>query len=190
MRVAFALIATCALFAAPRAAVAQEPPLAKLYACADIADAGQRLACFDGAIAGLKQADASGDVAVVSRQQVQKVEKEAFGLSVPSVADLAASAAPAAASASSDRPNAKPVKPAKPKPLSQVTLAVKSIQTDNHGEMTFIMENGQVWKKIDTGSLGAIGKGPWTAEIRKASFGSYMLTLGGGNRSARVKRIE
>jgi hypothetical protein len=51
------------------------------------------------------------------------------------------------------------------------------------------MENGQVWKKIDTGSMPGIGKGPWTAEIKKAALGSYMLSLG-GTTSAHVKRVE
>jgi hypothetical protein len=189
MRSAFALIAVAAAsFAAP--AFAQEAPLARVYACADIKDSAQRLACFDGAVATLKQADAGGDVAVVSRSQVQKVEKDAFGLSVPSVSELAASVASSGPAPAAAATAARPPKPEKPKPLDRVTLAVKSIQKDGQGNVTFVMENGQVWKKIDTGSLGALGRGPWTAEIRKASLGSYMLSISGTTASARVKRIE
>ncbi len=202
MRFTPALIIACAMTAISPSALGQEAPLSKVYACADIPDAGQRLACFDGAVARLKQADAGGDVAVVSRQQVQKVEKDAFGLQVPSVSELAASIAPppssvapssaapsSVASAASGSAAVKPPKAEKPRPLDRVTLAVKSIQNDGHGAITFIMENGQVWKKIDTGSMPGIGKGPWTAEIKKAALGSYMLSLG-GTTSARVKRLE
>ena len=197
MRLTPALIIAFAMTALSPCAIGQEAPLSKVYACADIPDAGQRLACFDGAVARLKQADAGGDVAVVSRQQVQKVEKDAFGLQVPSVSELAASIAPAPSSVapSSAAPAArvpaaaKPPKAEKPRPLDRVTLAVKSIQNDGHGGITFIMENGQVWKKIDTGSMPGIGKGPWTAEIKKAALGSYMLSLG-GTASTRVKRLE
>ena len=197
MRFTPALIIACAMTAISPSALGQEAPLSKVYACADIPDAGQRLACFDGAVARLKQADAGGDVAVVSRQQVQKVEKDAFGLQVPSVSELAASIAPppssvapsSVAPAASGFVAAKPPKAEKPRPLDRVTLAVKSIQNDGHGAITFIMENGQVWKKIDTGSMPGIGKGPWTAEIKKAALGSYMLSLG-GTTSARVKRLE
>jgi hypothetical protein len=187
MRFAFApVLAFAALFAAP--ALAQEAPLSKVYACADIKDSAQRLACFDGAVATLKQADAGGDVAVVSRSQVQKVEKDAFGLSVPSVNELAASVGPAPSAAATPAA-AKPPKPEKVKPLDRVTLAVRSIQKDGQGGMTFVMENGQVWKKIDTTSMLGMGKGPWTAEIKRAALGSYVLSLGGTS-SARVKRIE
>ena len=187
MRFASGLVALAvAVLAGP--AMAQEAPLAKVYACADIKDGAQRLACFDGAVASLKQADAGGDVAVVSRQQVQKVEKEAFGLSVPSVSELAASAAtPAAGSATAA---AKPSRTEKPKALDRVTLQMKAINKDAHGDMTFVMENGQVWKKIDTTSMLGVGKGPWTVEIRKASLGSYVLSIAGTTASARVKRIE
>jgi hypothetical protein len=180
------VVASAALAAAP--AMAQEAPLSKVYACADIADSTQRLACYDGAVATLKQADAGGDIAVVSRQQVQKVEKDAFGLAVPSVSELAASAAPAAAGKAPAA--AKPPKAEKPKPLDRVTLQVKAINRDRQGGVTFVMENGQIWKKIDTTSMIGIGKGPWTAEIRKASLGSYILSLSGTTASARVKRIE
>ena len=186
---AFAIALVMAALSA--SALAQEAPLGRVFACADIADAGLRLACFDGAVARLKQADAGGDVAVVSRQQIQKVEKDAFGLAVPSVAELAASVAPAAASPTPGPvvSAAKPPKGEKPKPLDRVTLPVKAIQNDGHGGMTFIMENGQIWKKIDTGPMPGIGKGPWTAEIKKAALGSYLLNLG-GTTSTRVKRVE
>ena len=197
MRSLPAVVVVFAMTAISPSARAQEAPLANVYACAAIVDAGQRLACFDGAVARLKQADAGGDVALVSRQQIRKVEKDAFGLSVPSVTELAASIAPAsnpaapAAAASPTIPTAmaKAPKAEKSKPLDRVTLAVKSIQSDGHGGVTFIMENGQIWKKIDTSVMPAIGKGPWTAEIKKAALGSYLLSLG-GTTSARVKRVE
>jgi hypothetical protein len=174
---------------APTAAIAQEAPLAKVYACADLKDGAQRLACFDGAVASLKQADAGGDVAVVSRSQVQKVEKDAFGLAVPSVTELAASVATSAPSSAASAA-ARPPKIEKPKPLDRVTLPVKAINKDAHGDMTFVMENGQIWRKIDTTSMLGLGKGPWTAEIRKAALGSYVLSIVGTTASARVKRIE
>lgn len=189
MRFALALFAfSAAALAAP--ALAQEAPLSKVYACADVKDSAQRLACYDGAVANLKQADAGGDVAVVSRSQVQKVEKDAFGLSVPSVTELAASVGPAPSALAATTAAAKPPKLEKVKPLDRVTLTVKAIQKDGQGGITFIMENGQVWKKIDTGSMIGVGKGPWTAEIKKAALGSFMLSLSGTTASARVKRVE
>jgi hypothetical protein len=56
-------------------AVAQGSTLDKVYACTGIAKAEDRLACFDGAVAGFKQAQAAGDVKVVTREQTVKAEK-------------------------------------------------------------------------------------------------------------------
>jgi hypothetical protein len=70
-----------------------------------------------------------------------------------------------------------------------VSLPVKSISTGGDGKYRFVMENGQIWKQIDVEKLRNIGSGPWTAEIKKASMGSFMLSLG-GSRTVRVERVN
>jgi hypothetical protein len=165
------------LFVAP--AFAQGAPLDKVYACAGVADSGQRLACFDAAVAGLKHAENSGGVAVVNRSQIEKAEKEAFGLATPSLSALAESARTTSPAASTEASKA----------LDRVTFPVKSVTTGPDGRYRFAMENGQEWRQTDGIKLPAIGKGPWQAEIRKAAVGSYMLKL--DDRTAvRVKRME
>jgi len=163
------------LIAGAPGAAAQEAPLERLYACPAIADDVQRLVCFDGAVAGLKQAETGGDVAVVSRQQIQKVEKEAFGLAMPSL--------PALTAATGMRAVEKPVQ------LDRVSLAVKSIRKTGDGKVELTMENGQIWRQTDTSRLASLGKGPWTAHIRKAALGSFFLNI--DNRTAiKAKRVE
>lgn len=160
-------------------AFAQEAPLDKVYACAGIFDSAQRLACYDSAVAGLKQAESSGGLAVVNREQIERAEKEAFGLATPSLSALAESARSTAAAPAAE----------KSKTLDRVTFPVKSVTTGPDGRYRFVMENGQEWRQTDGIKLPAIGKGPWQAEIRKAAVGSYMLKL--DNRTAvRVKRVE
>ncbi|MEQ1785377.1 MAG: hypothetical protein ABMA14_28860, partial [Hyphomonadaceae bacterium] len=56
--------------AASGSALAQSSTLDKVYSCAGIAKADDRLACFDAAVAGFKQAQAAGEVHVVTREQV------------------------------------------------------------------------------------------------------------------------
>ncbi len=169
-------IAALAFLALP--AFAQQAPLGKVYACTDIADSAQRLACYDTAVAGLRQAENSGGLAVVNREQIEKAEKEAFGLAAPSLAALAESARTTPAATAE-----------KPKALERVTFPVKSVTKGPDGKYRFVMENGQEWRQIDSISLPAIGKGPWQAEIRKAAIGSFLLKL--DDRTAvRVKRWE
>lgn len=83
-------------------------------------------------------------------------------------------------------PSLETVKPAEP---DNVTLAVKSVTAASDGKLRFTMENGQVWKQVDTTQLRNVGKGPWTAQIRKASLGSFLLSLNDG-RAVRVERVS
>ncbi len=73
------------------AAVAQRkltpaPPSALVTAldrCRKIADATQRLACFDSAAGALVAAANSGEIRVVDRAQIQQAKRSLFGFSMP-----------------------------------------------------------------------------------------------------------
>jgi hypothetical protein len=179
MSMRFAALLVVGFAAAP--AFAQEAPLDRIYACTSTADGAARLACFDTAVAALKQADAAGGVAVVDRAKIVQAEKEAFGLVAPTLTSIAESASSSSAAA-------KP-KGEKSKALDRVTLVVKSVEKGVDGRYRFTMEDGQVWRQTDDLKLPAIGKGPWTADIRKAAIGTFLLKL--DNRTAvRAKRVE
>jgi hypothetical protein len=160
-------------------ALAQQAPIEKVYACVDVLEASERHACFDALIPELKRAR-SGPVAAPAAPtpKLQQQTAELGGVrATPS--PLTAPAAPlenrigTTAAPSVDR----------------VTLAVKSIGAGSDGRLRFTMENGQVWRQVDTTRLRNLGTGPWTADIRRASFGSYLLSV---NKSAavRVERIN
>lgn len=60
------MLAACAAFAVLAApAQAQESQVDKVYACAGVSDGAARLACFDAAVAAMKQAQTAGDVSVI-----------------------------------------------------------------------------------------------------------------------------
>jgi hypothetical protein len=182
MRIAF--VSVFVLCAAP--AVAQgAQPLDKVYACARMADSAARLACYDAAVAGLKKAQSGGDVAVVSRSQIQKAEKDAFGLQRPALAELVEKPAPAAAAAAAAAaPDAADIQSP-----DKVMLAIKQVSTGSDGRYRIVMENGQVWRQTDEVSLERLKDPGLTAEIRKAALGTFMMKI--GNRKAiRVKRVE
>lgn len=173
----FVLFAALALFAVPALlpAAAQDASLSKVYACADIKDGAQRLACYDAAVASFRQAEEGGNVAVVSKEQIQQVEKDAFGLEVPAANVLAAKTLTP--------------KNEKRQPLEHLSLPVKSVQPQRDGTLVFVMENGQVWKQIDTMKIARTGDGPWTAEIKKAAMGTFMLKLDKLT-AVRVERVK
>lgn len=176
-----AIMLALSLSGAP--ALAQAAPLDKIYACSSVTDGVKRLVCFDAAVVGLKQAETTGGVAVVDRAQIERAEKEAFGLATPSLSAIADSAR----ASSTPIPGAAPGQTAKA--LDKVTFPVKSVAQGPDGQYRFTMQNGQVWRQTDGIRLPAIGKGPWQAEIRKAAIGSFMLKLD-DRTSVRVRRME
>lgn len=158
----------------------QAAPLTAIYACADMTDGAARLACFDRAVTDLRARESNEGLAVVSREDIRKAETEAFGLQTPSLSAIAASAAPAGSAASATPPQ----------PIDNVKMAVARVETDPRGRnLRFIMENGQVWRQKDQIRLTSIGKGPWTAEVRRGALGSFFLKL--DNRPAvRAERVQ
>lgn len=135
--------------------------LERARGCAVINDAGQRHACFDTLVPYLKPGGTSA-----SQQAVPRPQQQAAVQPKPPSALTAPVLSPSEASA------------AKEQEITNVNLAVKSITTGGDGKSRFTMENGQIWKQVDTTRLKNLGDGPWTAEIRKASFGSFLLKIG------------
>ena len=142
-------------------AFAQDGLQGRLAACANIAEAAQRHACFDALVPELKQ---------TGEAQFGAPDPKPSPLTAPVTTAEVAKAAPAQ------------VEP------DRVSLTVTAMKEGADSKVRFTMENGQVWKQVDTTPVRIVGKGPWTAEIRKAALGSFLLTLNGG-RAVRVERV-
>lgn len=175
MRVAL-LAAGAAFVAAAGSAGASwaQPSLTdRLYACTGMTDSQARLACFDAAVAELKQAQTAGEVSVVSRAEVQQAEKDTFGLDPAAQAKAMTAVAPATA----------------PPELDVVKVTIASAEKRANGTFRFTLDNGQVWDQIDTGGPRSLPRGAIEGEIRRAALGSFLLKP--GNRAAvRVKRVK
>lgn len=146
----------------------------RLYACTGMTDGQARLACFDAAVAELKQAQTAGEVSLVSRAEVQQAEKDSFGL------DPLTQARAMTGVASASTP---------PADLDVIKVTIISAEKRANGTYRFTLDNGQVWDQIDTGGPRSLPRGTIEGEIRRASLGSFLLKP--GNRSVvRVKRVK
>jgi hypothetical protein len=176
MRVAFLAAGAVLITALSGAgeARAQQSMTDKLYACIGMTDAQARLACYDAAVGELKQAQSQGDVAVVSRADVQQARKDSFGFSAPPQASVtAAITAPAAAEPEIDN--------------VKVTITGATKRAD--GKYRFTLDNGQVWDQTDTVKLRLLPDAPFAGEIRKAALGSFFLKPA-DKTAVRVKRVK
>ena len=163
--------------AASGSAFAQGSTLDKVYACTGITKAEDRLACFDGAVAGFKQAQAAGDVKVVTREQTAQGEKQAFGLrekEAVEAARVSAGAIPAQAA---------------PAPIENVQVRITGATKRADGKYRFTFEDGQVWEQIDSDNVGSMKKLPLSAEIKTAFLGSFLMSMDNG-KTIRVRRVK
>lgn len=164
------------------AAGAQESPapgaLEALLACRGLADGSARLACFDKAASGLAAAQAGGAVVVVDRAKVEAARRQAFGFTLPSLADILPEARPGAPSETS-----------RDAVLKQVEAGVVSARPGRDGKWVLTLDNGAVWRQTDTESLLREPRPGSRVVIKAAALGSYLVSVD-GQRSFRARREE
>lgn len=169
-----------------------------LFACQSQTEDAARLGCFDETVRTLRAANASGDLVALSRDEVENVERDAFGFNLPSLPRLRGlfgSGDPDGKPNDLTRPigNETAETPKDEKILKRVTLSVDRLETFNRGRYRFYLTNGQVWSQNDSDKLRRPRKGDngiLEVEIRKAAFGTFLLQVNGSGRSVRVRRTE
>jgi hypothetical protein len=183
-----------ALVAQP-GALAQQNPLDAVIACRAIEDAAARLECFDGAVDALEGASESGELVTVTRSEIEAVERDSFGLSLPSIPFLSRrSSGNSAAVAEAAAPEAaaegvEVVTRNDDGQISEMRMSVTSAR-QVHGDWVFTMENGQVWRQTENRRLQVPRATPFDLVIRARSLGSFTARINDGGRSFRVRREE
>jgi hypothetical protein len=142
--------------------------LERLVECRKITEAAQRLSCYDAAAAALDQAEAKGDIVVVDRAQARKVRRQAFGFHVPSITLF-------------ERGETE-------EEISTITGTIDRAGMNGGGKWVFTLKDGGVWVQIDSNSLMLDPRPGQTVKIRRATLGSYLLTVNG--QAIRVHRAE
>jgi hypothetical protein len=176
--------AAAAILALAGTAFAQPAPLqspevvSKVYACADIADAAQRLACFDAAVAAMKSAETQGQFTAVDAAGVRQIEREAFGFSLPSLPKLGLPSLRRDGGAAA----------AEPERTAELAMTIARVGRFD-GRQSFIMDNGQVWVLIDSQS-NRLARAGEKVTVRRASLGSYLMSVVAGGSALRVRRAQ
>jgi hypothetical protein len=187
------IFGACAAFAAAAPALAASPvekAIDAALACRAIADSAERLACFDGAVAGLDGARAEQTARIQEKKAAkEKKKKEDFGLKgdkeVIVMADteenFGGEAVPEIRAAQEE------------KRLKTVTLTATNIRVNSLKQATLTFDNGQVWKQLESDSetLPVIKQGKsYAVTIKRGAMGNYMATIEDLNRSIRVTRVK
>jgi hypothetical protein len=162
-------------------------PLEPIYACANKPDPTERLACFDAAVATIRAKEAKSEIVTFDKQRVEKVRREAFGFSLPSLPKLGFPAFGGGPKA--DSKDQSVAKSAVEEDIEEQSFTVVSTR-EAAGRVLLTLENGQVWRLTEAGELNAPSRPPFKVKIRTAAMGSFILKVEGRNKGYRVRRVE
>ena len=149
--------------------------LSPIYACAQIQEDHARLACFDGAVARLKQAESQGQVVAVDRERARSVERDAFGFNLPSLMRLLPHLGGGSSGTASDPE------------IDSITAVLTRLDAGRAGYRTFVLDNGQSWTEVEDLDVNNIRVGDQVT-VRKAALGSFRLIGSRGGQGYRVRR--
>lgn len=160
-------------FTSANAADLQDTPvvptaMTELLACGDVGDPVARLTCYDAKSQALKGAQARGEIAVVDRQEVTTVRNRLFGLGGSAFPNLFGGGGDA-------------------EELEQIETTLVKANQSGDGSWSFTLENGTVWRQIDSQNAYIRGRPGQTVRIRRAALGSYLMNVG-TSRALRVRR--
>ena len=145
--------------AAATPALKRPPALQAVVDCGKIADDGARLKCFDAAVAKMTEAEKSGDLVAIDREQRRAVTRQAFGFTLPSLAVF-------------DRGE-------KSDEADRLTETLAAAWHTPDGKWVFRLQNGAVWRQIDDNYLSRDPHPGSAIVIRRAMLGSYILNVDG-----------
>ena len=129
--------------------------------CRKLTDRDARLDCYDKATDAFEQAQASGQVVVVDREQVQAVKRQAFGFSMPSLNLFA--------------------RGPKEEQVDRISVKLANAHQDRFGAWVMVTDDNAVWTQTDANELYNPPHAGSTVAIRKAMLGSYFCNVDGQN---------
>ena len=165
------------------------PEMQKLYECRAMVDITSKANCYDTAMDAFDAARQAGDIATVTREDIEDVQKDSFGFHIPSLPKIGA------IFGGGDKKKDKSGKAKRETVVKEITSPITKIDVTALGRVIFTLENGQVWRQLDSDSNKLRAKAikrkdPKIAHIKKASLGSYVLQVNGKGLRAKVKRVK
>jgi hypothetical protein len=171
----FAAGAAIAALALPCAAAETSRDVLEAVAkCAQFADAGERLRCFDAAAARARSL-----LAAPAAEPPKRSLLEMFGFP------------------RTEKPVTKAEEFGKPpatdptRELTSITASAIEFAKTGRGKAVFVLDNGQVWRQIDSdGTDVPPARPPFKVTVEVGVLGSYNLTMEGFNSLVKVNRLR
>lgn len=171
------------VMAAGAARAADAPPKAppavvqKLLDCRAIADAGQRLACFDAGVAALASGVEKREVLVADKEAVKQARRSLFGLALPSFNLFGKDA------------DDKDEKRDERGVVSEIEASLTGARENRPGYWRFVLDDGSVWVMTEAKTIPRDPRAGMKIRIRRAAVGTFMANVD-GQIAVRVRRIN
>ena len=144
----------------------------QLRQCQSISDNQARLNCFDRGMAALDAASRSGEVAIIDRRQIEQTNRQLFGFQVPNLGHLFGGSSSSQVGGET---------------ISEIETTLVNAQRRGDGRWVFQLADGSVWQQTNNDRFNVRNREGDPVRIRRASLGSYLMTVG-GSRGIRVQR--
>jgi hypothetical protein len=148
---------------ASSATLAQAPLPPEFITCSRIQKNGERLACYDRAVAYLSQP--------AEQQSAAPSAETSFGLQ-----------------AGAPQPSANATEAAQGDEVSSIRALVTEVSSDREGKKVVALDNGQTWREVSKSAYVALEAGD-EVTINRAALGSFMMSVPNG-RPLRVRRVK
>lgn len=188
----------CALPAIVGVLVTAAPSAAQsageLAACIAIARDADRLACYDAAAAKVSPAARAASEARAresARIAAEEAAVAAAAAKAKAEADAVAAAAARRQAFGAEGVTSRGAARFEPEPgeIIQIEAGIAEILTNRSGLGVFLLDNGQLWRQVDTGRLPNPRVGD-RVEVERASLGGYQMRFLRQKQVVRVKRLR
>ena len=181
------IVATVMMIAVTPAA-AQLP--AEIMGCVTIPSDVDRLACFDASVARLSpQARAAAEARAVESARINAANAAGAAAAVKAKSDADAVAKAEAfggeAVAARGKDRFAPVGGE----LQEIETGITEVLTNQSGLGVFLLENGQMWRQVDTSAMPRVKDGD-RVTVTRAPLGGYRLNFVRQKRWVLVKRVR
>jgi hypothetical protein len=163
MRLSLILIGGIAAVLGTSAEARSNPPtgtpaaVQSLLACQSIADAGQRLSCFDKAAQGFADAMTKKEVVIVDKARANEAKRSLFGFSIPNFSSLFG---------------------AGDEQLNQIESIVTAAFENGYEGWTVKLADGSTWQQTDSAPIAIPPRKGDKVIVKRGTLGSYFVKLG------------
>lgn len=174
MRLCLILIGGIAAVLATSAGARSNPPtgtpaaVQSLLACQSVADAGQRLSCFDRAAQGLADAMTRKEVVIVDKARANEAKRSLFGFSIPNFSSLFG---------------------AGDEQVNQIESTITAAFENGYDGWAIRLSDGSTWQQTDSAPIAIPPRKGDKVIIKRGTLGSYFVKLG-SQPSFKAKRVS